>query len=106
MSSGIRDKVAILGMGCSRFGERWDMGAEELMVESFTEALTDAGIGREQDAALFERLADGRAHQGLGDLGVGTLQEVLAGIDETVEVAHFRSPERGNRVGGGPAGGG
>ena len=53
MSSGIRDKVAILGMGCSRFGERWDMGAEELMVESFTEALTDAGIGREQIQAAW-----------------------------------------------------
>ena len=27
MASGIRDKVAILGMGCSRFGERWDADA-------------------------------------------------------------------------------
>ena len=27
MASGIRDKVAILGMGCSKFGERWDRGA-------------------------------------------------------------------------------
>ena len=35
MATGIRDKVAILGMGCTRFGERWDMGAEELMVEAF-----------------------------------------------------------------------
>jgi hypothetical protein len=25
-------RVAIIGMGCTRFGERWDMGAEELMV--------------------------------------------------------------------------
>jgi len=24
MASGIRDKVAIIGMGCARFGERWD----------------------------------------------------------------------------------
>ena len=24
MVAGIRDKVVILGMGCSRFGERWD----------------------------------------------------------------------------------
>ena len=30
MASGIRDKVALLGMGCSRFGERWDAGADEL----------------------------------------------------------------------------
>jgi acetyl-CoA C-acetyltransferase len=26
MPKGIRDKVAILGMGCSKFGERWDAG--------------------------------------------------------------------------------
>ena len=24
MPKGIRDKVVILGMGCSKFGERWD----------------------------------------------------------------------------------
>ena len=31
MATGIKDKVAILGMGCSRFGERWDAGSHELM---------------------------------------------------------------------------
>jgi acetyl-CoA C-acetyltransferase len=44
MASGIRDKVAIIGMGCTRFGERWDVGAEELMVEAFTECIQDAGL--------------------------------------------------------------
>ena len=39
MATGIKDKVAIIGMGCTRFGERWDMGAEELMVEAFSECL-------------------------------------------------------------------
>ena len=54
MASGIKDKVAILGMGCSRFGERWESGAEELMVEAFNEALGDAGIDVSQiDAAWF-----------------------------------------------------
>ena len=47
MASGIRDKVAILGMGCSKFGERWDLGPEDLMLEAFGEALTDAGIERD-----------------------------------------------------------
>ena len=42
MASGIKDKVAILGMGCSRFGERWDSDAESLMVEAYLEALADA----------------------------------------------------------------
>ncbi len=44
MASGIKDKVAILGMGCARFGERWDADADSLMVEAFDEALTDGGI--------------------------------------------------------------
>jgi acetyl-CoA C-acetyltransferase len=52
MATGIKDKVAILGMGCSRFGERWESGAEELMVEAFNEAIADAGVDvSEIDAA-------------------------------------------------------
>ena len=52
MATGIKDKVAILGMGCSRFGERWESGAEELMVEAFNEAIGDAGVDvSEIDAA-------------------------------------------------------
>lgn len=54
MASGIKDRVAIIGMGCSRFGERWDAGSADLMVEAFNEALADAGIGRSQiEAAWF-----------------------------------------------------
>ena len=48
MATGIRDKVAIIGMGCTRFGERWDVGGEELMVEAFVEAVEDAGIDRDE----------------------------------------------------------
>ena len=52
MATGIKDKVPILGMGCTRFGERWDVGAEELMVEAFVECLEDAGIEKNDiDAA-------------------------------------------------------
>tara|TARA_B100000700_G_C15045772_1_gene857871 strand:+ start:1145 stop:2350 length:1206 start_codon:yes stop_codon:yes gene_type:complete len=54
MASGIKDKVAILGMGCSKFGERWNDNAEDLMLEAFTEALEDSGIEKNQiDAAWF-----------------------------------------------------
>jgi acetyl-CoA C-acetyltransferase len=44
MASGIKDKVAILGMGCARFGERWDQDAAGLMVEAFREAIGDATV--------------------------------------------------------------
>ncbi len=54
MAEGIKDKVAILGMGCSKFGERWDAGPSDLMVEAFEECLADAGIERgEIEAAWF-----------------------------------------------------
>jgi acetyl-CoA C-acetyltransferase len=46
MASGIKDKVAIIGMGCSKFGERWDAGTAALMREAFDEALLDAGVER------------------------------------------------------------
>lgn len=59
MAAGIRDKVAILGMGCSKFGERWDAGPDELMVEAYLEAMQDAGIEPTQlDAAWFSTHAD------------------------------------------------
>ncbi|EJL25082.1 acetyl-CoA acetyltransferase [Caulobacter sp. AP07] len=59
MAKGIRDKVAILGMGCSKFGERWDAGPDDLMVEAYVEAMADAGIEPSQlDAAWFSTHVD------------------------------------------------
>ena len=53
MATGIKDKVAILGMGCSKFGERWDANPDDLMVEAFVEALGDAGIERDAIGAAW-----------------------------------------------------
>src|SRR5690606_21299082 len=53
MASGIKDKAVILGMGCSQFGERWDMSSDMLMVEAFTEALADAGIEKDRIEAAW-----------------------------------------------------
>lgn len=53
MAEGIRDKVAILGMGCTHFGERWESSAEDLMVDAFTECLADAGIEKKEIQAAF-----------------------------------------------------
>jgi acetyl-CoA C-acetyltransferase len=53
MASGIKDKVAIIGMGCSKFGERWDAGPEDLMLEAVGEALHDAGIERDRIEAAW-----------------------------------------------------
>jgi acetyl-CoA C-acetyltransferase len=40
----LKDKIAIVGMGCTRFGERWELGVEDLLVEAAYEAFEDAGI--------------------------------------------------------------
>lgn len=53
MAQGIRDRVAIIGMGCTHFSERWEAGAEDLMVEAVGEALTDAGIARDEIGAAW-----------------------------------------------------
>lgn len=44
MTTGIKDRVAVIGMGCTKFGERWDNDALDLMVEAAYEAYADAGI--------------------------------------------------------------
>jgi acetyl-CoA C-acetyltransferase len=53
MAEGIRDKVAIVGMGCTKFGELWDKGADDLLVDAFGEALTDAGLTRDDIGAAW-----------------------------------------------------
>jgi len=44
----IRDKVAIVGMGCCKFGENWDKDPQDMIVEAAYEAYQDAGIGEPQ----------------------------------------------------------
>ena len=39
----IKDRVAIIGMGCTKFGERWDTGRDDLITEACLEAIEDAG---------------------------------------------------------------
>jgi acetyl-CoA C-acetyltransferase len=53
MATGIRDKVVILGMGCTRFGERWESDTEDLLVEAFQECIQDAGIEKKQIQAAW-----------------------------------------------------
>ena len=44
----VRDQVAIVGAGCSAFGERWDAAPQDLIVEAAFEAYADAGIDAPQ----------------------------------------------------------
>jgi acetyl-CoA C-acetyltransferase len=53
MAEGIKDKVAIIGMGCTKFGELWDKSPESLIIEAFTEAIEDAGIDKKDIGAAW-----------------------------------------------------
>jgi acetyl-CoA C-acetyltransferase len=74
-SRGIADKVAVVAMGCTRFGERWDASTEDLILEATGECLQSIpGVGIEDVDAYW-----------LGTLGSGqsglTLSRAL-GIDD------------------------
>jgi acetyl-CoA C-acetyltransferase len=40
----IKDKVAIIGMGCTKFGELWDKSVNDLIIDATFEACEDAGV--------------------------------------------------------------
>ena len=44
-ANGFKDDLAIIGMGCTKFGERWDTGLDDLIIDAAFEAFQDAGIG-------------------------------------------------------------
>ena len=43
-SKGIRDQVAIVGMGCTPFGEHWDSSTDDMLLLSSSDALESAGV--------------------------------------------------------------
>ncbi|HEY3723583.1 MAG TPA: acetyl-CoA acetyltransferase, partial [Acidimicrobiia bacterium] len=53
-SHGIKDQVAIVGMGCTAFGERFDTGLDDLIIDASNQAFTDAGVDKDAvDAYWF-----------------------------------------------------
>ena len=63
-SHGIKDRVAIVGMGCTRFSEHWDKGLDDLLIEASDITLRSAGVTKHDvDAYWF-----------------GTAQSAMSGI--------------------------
>ncbi|MEN9595217.1 MAG: hypothetical protein RLY23_1700 [Actinomycetota bacterium] len=52
-SHGIRDRVAIVGMGCTRFAEHWDKSADDLLRDAASAALADAATSRQDIDAYW-----------------------------------------------------
>jgi len=89
MAKGIKDKVAILGMGCAKFGERWNDSPDTLMVEAYEECLADAGIETSQIDAAWLAVAFDAVNVGpsgiplsmalrLNDIGVTKVENYCA----------------------------
>src|SRR5690242_12906506 len=61
-SNGIRDRVAIVGMGCTKFAEHWDKSASDLLVDATKEATASAGIDlKDIDAFWLGTLFSGQS---------------------------------------------
>ncbi|MBA0126826.1 acetyl-CoA acetyltransferase [Haloechinothrix sp. YIM 98757] len=52
-SSGIRDRVAIVGMGCTRFGEHWDSSAADLLVDATEELFAATPVVNKDDVDAY-----------------------------------------------------
>jgi acetyl-CoA C-acetyltransferase len=52
-SHGIKDRVAIVGMGCTPFGEHWDKGVDEMLIDAAHEAYASAGVTQDDIDAFW-----------------------------------------------------
>jgi acetyl-CoA C-acetyltransferase len=52
-SNSIRDRVAIVGMGCTSFGEHWGKSVDDMLIESSTEAIKSAGLTKDDIDAFW-----------------------------------------------------
>jgi acetyl-CoA C-acetyltransferase len=50
---GIRDRVAIVGMGCTQFGELWDKSTDDLLLDACGDAMASVGVGVDQVEAFW-----------------------------------------------------
>ena len=62
-SNGIRDRVAIVGMGCTPFGEHWDRSADDLLVDASEQcfASTPALTKDDVDAYWLGTMSSGQS---------------------------------------------
>ncbi len=64
MAEGIKDRIAIIGMGCSQFGEHWDKDDRSLIIDACYEAFEDAGVEPKDIQAAWLSTVFGR-HMGV-----------------------------------------
>jgi len=72
MSGSVKDKVAVIGVGCTKFGDNFDMGYEDMAVEAAFAAFHDAGVVPDEIEAAWlgtysPSLGHGKAAASLAD---------------------------------------
>jgi acetyl-CoA C-acetyltransferase len=63
---GIKDRVAIVGMGCTRFAEHWNKSLDDLLLEATSDAFDSAGVTKDDVDAYWL----GTAQSGMSGLTV------------------------------------
>lgn len=59
-SRGIKDQVAIIGMGCTPFGEHWDKSVDDMLIDATQDAVRSAGVSQDDvDAYWFGTMGSG-----------------------------------------------
>jgi len=91
----IKDKVAIIGMGCTKFGELWDKSLYDLVVDAYYEALEDAGIKHGQIQAAWVGTGYGY-HRGtsliplhLGNIPISRIENACATATDALRNAAY-----------------
>src|SRR6476646_3667513 len=61
-SHGIKDRVAMVGMGCTPFGERWDKSTDDLLIDATQDAVESVGLTKDDvDAYWLGTMGSGYA---------------------------------------------
>ena len=76
MATGIRDKVAIIGMGCTKFGERWESSAEDLFSQTHVTDIAQRELAEQVARALADLPAEQREVVELKTQGRLTFREI------------------------------
>jgi acetyl-CoA C-acetyltransferase len=96
-SRGIAGKVAVVSMGCSRFGERWGESADDLLLEAYTECMASVPnlTADDIDAYWLGTLSSGMSGLtlsrplGIGDKPVTRVENMCASGSEAFRNACY-----------------
>jgi acetyl-CoA C-acetyltransferase len=72
-SHGIRDRVAIVGMGCTRFTEHWEKGTPGLLLDATADAFASAGVDKDDVDAYWL----GTAQSGMSGMVLSSALELV-----------------------------